>query len=172
MVGIDLGNVIARVQNDVISLTDNSSCGTSQLSSLFASFLTGGSVAEMSFQKYFVLYKGDPITLRDDYEKSEGQLFAAPLIDRVDVHTSSTSKDSDGNYFATFVGTFQADNLARETYPDLSLALVAGNKILAFTSFDRNVYDKLCSGSRAEIKWKLQLKHVTKIIEMKSEETT
>ena len=90
------------------------------------------------------------------------------MIDRVDVRISSTSRDSSGNYYATFIGTFQGTgliNLQNGESDELSLALVAGDKILAFTSFDPNVYRSICLGSRAEIKWKLQLKHVTKIIQ-------
>jgi hypothetical protein len=135
---------------------------------LFASFLTGGAVTEMSFQKYFVLYKGDPVSLRSEYEQNDGAISLKPLIDRVDVRASSTSRDSEGNYYATFIGTFQGDglvNLSNKNTEKLSLALVAGDKILAFTTFDEGVYRKLCSGSRAEIKWKLQLKHVTKVIQ-------
>lgn len=159
------GNVVVTSIDEEIEST---SCSTSHLSSLFASFLTGGSVTEMTFQKYFVLYKGDALSLRYEYENNGGSIPLKPLIDRVDVRSSSTSRDLDGNYYATFIGTFQGDglvNLNDKTSEKLSLALVAGSKILAFTTFDTSVYRKLCTGSRVEIKWKLQLKHVTKVIQ-------
>ena len=159
------GNVIVTSVEETIETT---SCSTSQLSSLFASFLVGGSVNEMAFQKYFVLYRGDPLSLRAEYEQNEGSIHSKPLIDRVDVRASSTSRDSDGIYYATLIGTIQGDglvNLSSKNSENLSLALVAGDKILAFTTFDEGVYRKLCTGSRAEIKWKLQLKHVTRVIQ-------
>lgn len=160
MSNITEGTVTATISEQI---TENNSCSTSQLSSLFASFLTGGSVTEMQFQKYFVLYRGSPSTLLSRYEKAEGNLSDSPVIDRVDVRISSTSRDDNGNYYATFIGTFQKRGLVKleSNFADgLSLALVAGDKILAFTSFDESVYRKLCDGSRAEIKWQLQLRHM------------
>ena len=165
-----MSNLITRtvVTTAMDEFMDESSCSTRHLSSLFASFLTGERSHEMQFQKYFVLYSGNPIDLRNKYEDRDGMMLQQPLIDRVPVRVSSTSRDEDGNYYATFIGTFQANNALKfddGKVSDLSLALVTGDMILAFTSFDINVYKMMCSGSRAEIKWKLQLKHITKIIQ-------
>lgn len=136
---------------------------TSHLSSLFASFLTGVVAPEVLVQKYFVLYKGSPSNLGAEYEQEANILSTRPLIDRVDVRSSSTSRNEDGTYCATFLGTFQGTGLIglnSKVSEKLSLALVAGDKVLAFTTFDEGVYRMMCEGSRVEIKWKLQLKNV------------
>ena len=154
----------------VTQIVENTSCNTSHLSSLFASFLTGGGVIEMSYQKYFMVFKGDCIRLCTEYEKDYRMPTA--LVDRIDVRISSTSRDNDGYYYATFIGTINGsiphiNTETTNTHPEkLSVALVVGDKILAFAPVDLNVYKEALDGSRVEIKWKLQLKHVTTIKEV------
>lgn len=173
MSNISTGTVTTVVNREEI--VENTSCSTSHLSSMFASFLTGRTVPEMGYQKYFVLYQGEAKNLRASYEE-DAKMSSLPdtLIDRIDVRISSTSRDVDGTYYATFVGTFNGtvphiDNINTQNIP-LSLALAAGDSILAFAPFDAEVYRDIMNGSRVEIKWKLQLKHVTTIKEIIKEE--
>lgn len=138
------------------------SYSTFHLSSLFASFLTGDYGNTMRLQKYFELYEGSPCDIKNAYEE-EGNL-ATPLINKFPVRISSTSVDDANNYSATFIATIQGSDYSLRSFantPQLTLGLIAGDYLLAVTTFDNTVYNKLLEGARVEIKWKLQLQDST-----------
>lgn len=149
-----------------VALVEQSYC-TKYLSSLFASFLTGGATSIMYIQKYFEVYRENPAKLRSDYE--EGVALRRPLISRFPIRVNSTSVMDDVHY-ATFIATYQhkdggIENLESDT-EDLSIALIVGDMILAVAPFSAEVYRKICNGSRVEIKWKLQLRDLSNILEV------
>jgi len=153
-----------------IELVERSYC-TKYLSSLFASFLTGGATSIMHIQKYFEVYRYAPADLRSDYEA--GVALRNPLIARFPVRVNSTSVTEDVHY-ATFIATYQhkdggIENIALDSQEELSIALIVGDMILAVAPFSLETYRAICNGARVEIKWKLQLRDLSNILEVVEE---
>ena len=164
---------ILAVKRDVETqheLVDQSYC-TKHLSSLFASFLTGGATSIMYIQKYFEVYRYAPADLRSDYEA--GVALRNPLIARFPIRVNSTSVTEDVHY-ATFIATYQhkdggIENIALDSQEELSIALIVGDMILAVAPFSLEIYRAICNGARVEVKWKLQLRDLSNILEVEEE---
>ena len=158
------------IKDDVAAEIVEQSYCTNYLTSLFASFLTGGATSMMYIQKYFEIHRGKAEDLRAAYER--GDSLPNPLIPRFPIRVSSTSV-SDGVHYATFSATYRQGEggilTLEESAKDLTIVLTAGNNFLALAPFDIKIYRDICNGARVDIKWKLQLRDLSNILGVREE---
>ena len=128
--------------------------GAQALFNLFAEFLVGN-VTKMTDTKSIQIFRGTS----QDLISSSTAHQEVMVSHKIPLKSQQTERTDNGTYAATFYTTIKQEFLVEKTaqYNDYSIGLFSGSTLLAVITFDKNVYNDILNGGRADVKWKMML---------------